>query len=66
METTGVEVVVVVRKELTMAKDDTALVVKVVEGLSNEDTDGGKEAATDVEETVAFGGGKENSIGEGE
>ena len=60
METTGEEeeVVVVVREELTMATVDTALVVEVVEGLSKEDTEGGKEAATDVKETGAFGGGK--------
>ena len=58
METTGVEVAVVVREELTMATVDTALVVEVVEGLSKEDTEGGKEAATDVKETGAFGGGK--------
>ena len=59
METTGVEVVEVVREELSMATVDTALVVEVVEGLSKEDTEGGKEAAaTDNEETGAFGGGK--------
>ena len=59
MEATGVDVVEVVREELPMATVDTALVVEVVEdGLSKEDTEGGKEAATDIEETGAFGGGK--------
>ena len=63
METTGVEVVEVVREELPMATVDTALVVEVVEdGLSKEDTEGGKEAATDIEETGAFGGGKKTTF----